>query len=224
MTASDFFRTWSALLRIFPAFIVVGLLLKVATGAWRNRRLRLDPAHWRFAGGAVMALALLLPLSFAAGGDRTGAFSAWRGFIQNSEKLMASPLTDYVGLPVVVSFDPATRSERVEKYWLDSPWDTWKEGRRQIFHERRALCWGLVAAFVVLLGMAVQRQPDWVALVLGIGLIPFCTELTCYYYGILLGLLSSGPDIQLPASGWPQRLSCLGSSPGLCPPATIDSL
>jgi hypothetical protein len=42
-----------------------------------------------------------------------------------------------------------------------------------------------VAGFVLLLAAAVRGQPEWVAVVLGVGLIPIAAELTCYYSAIL---------------------------------------
>jgi hypothetical protein len=43
-----------------------------------------------------------------------------------------------------------------------------------------------VLAFVALLARAVRDQDDWVALAIGVGLIPIATELTSYYYSVLL--------------------------------------
>jgi hypothetical protein len=63
----------------------------------------------------------------------------------------------------------------------------WRNARRVRFAERTALHRALLAAFVVALAFAVRGQPDWVAAVLGIGLIPVAFELTNYYYAILLG-------------------------------------
>lgn len=49
----------------------------------------------------------------------------------------------------------------------------------------------LLALFSALLARAVQREPDWSAACLGVGLIVVAVNLTCYYYGFLLayGLL-----------------------------------
>jgi len=44
----------------------------------------------------------------------------------------------------------------------------------------------LVLAFAIFLGRAVADEDDATALVLGVGLIPFATELTCYYYSFML--------------------------------------
>jgi hypothetical protein len=186
MTAAGVALTWSALLRIFPGFIVLGLVLKALIGMGRSRRFRLEPAHRQFALGAILALAVLVPLSLTVPGENAGRFSAWKGFFDNSDKLLSTPLVNHVGLPVVVAFHPSGRSDRIREYWLDSPWDLWKETRRRVFGERRLVYLALVAGFVLLLGLAVRRAEDWVALLLGVGAIPIFTELTCYYYCILL--------------------------------------
>ncbi len=31
-----------------------------------------------------------------------------------------------------------------------------------------------------------RKKSDWVALALGVGMIPVCSELTCYYYSVFL--------------------------------------
>jgi hypothetical protein len=186
--AAGFALSWSALLRIFPAFIVLGLLLKIAVDSIAAKRAVISSAYWRFAAGAVLALAILLPLSFtirdAAG---AGPLSGWRAFRDNSEKLLSTPLTNHMGLPVVMAFQPAGRSERLLNFWVDAPWDAWKEARRQTFQDRRWLFVAIVCGFLALLARAVRDGESWIALSLGIGTIPFLTELTCYYYGILLG-------------------------------------
>jgi hypothetical protein len=201
MAASGFALAWSALLRVFPALLVAGLLLKAAAAAWRDRSLTLEPAHARFAGGALLAIAIWLPLSFTVGGSGDGVLSTWTAFVENSRKHLATPVLNNVGLPVVVAFDPANRSERVSDYWFDAPWDVWREGRRQALQNRRAIHVALVGAFLVLLALAVRGQPDWVALTLGIGAIPFLLEMSNYYYGILLGLAVLWPHVHLAGIG-----------------------
>ena len=201
MWASGFALTWSALLRIFPGFLAIGLALGIVVEMWRTRSLRPAPGHLRFAGGALLALALIFPLSFLAGGPDHSGLAGWRGFYQNSEKLLSTPLTNHVGLPVVLSFDPSTRAVRLQEYWLDSPWDMWKDARRRVLGERRALYYACVVGFLVLLGAAARSQEEWVVLVLGIGAIPILSELTSYYYSILLGLAFLWPRHQIAGIG-----------------------
>lgn len=153
----------------------------------RWQRPRIAPEHWRFAGGALVAIALLVPLSLTVGGPEHGGLAGWRDFVNNSEKHLSTPLTNHVGLSVVVSFDPANRVTMLKDLWLDSPWDMWKETRRRTFAERWVV-FGLIAgAFGIALAVAVRSLPDWATLALGVGAIPVFTELTSYYYGILLG-------------------------------------
>jgi len=180
--------TYASLLRIFPAFIVAGLVLKVVAGMWNRRRLTLEPAHARFAIGAVATLLVILPLSMVVvSGNLSDGARAWEGFISNSRKHLDTPLTNNIGSIVVVAYDRSSRTEVLSGFNLDTPWDTWGVARRRIMNERRPVQWVLLAAFIVVLGRSVRRQDDWTALVLGIGLIPFATQLTTYYYAILLG-------------------------------------
>jgi hypothetical protein len=192
MTGGGFALTCATLLRIFPGLIIAGLALKAATHVWRTRQLTLTPEHKAFALGCVLALALFLPLSAVVVADRpSDGVEVWREFVTNSRKHLATPLTNNMGLKTVVSFDPAARSAVVGSLWLDTPWDTWTVAHQRIAESRRAVFWSLVIALVALFTLASRNQEDWAALVLGAGLIPIVTELTSYYYAVLLllGLL-----------------------------------
>jgi hypothetical protein len=189
----------ATLLRVFPGFLALGLLLKAGIDSWDSRALRISPALRRFATGAVLAVLLLVPLSLWIVQRPEGGIASWRGFVENSRKHLSTPLTNNVGLPMAITWDSSTRSDVLGGFWLDSPWDSWKEARAQRFAERRWAYWLMVAGFVALLGLAVRRQPEWVALVLGIGLLPYLTSLTCYYYSILLLFAAFWP--RLPAAG-----------------------
>ncbi len=215
MWASGFALTWSALQRVFPVFIMLGLALKIATRVWRSRSLRFAPDHVRFAGGVLVALAVLLPISFTVGGEEHGGAAAWRDFAENSQKHLSTPLTNHIGLPVVVSFDPSSRAREVKQYWLDSPWDVWKEARRRTFARRLAFYGALVVAFGLLLAAAVRSQQDWTALVLGIGTIPISTELTSYYYSILLGFALLWPRYQFVGIGLALTSFACGVTPAM---------
>lgn len=198
MWASGFTLVWSAMLRVFPAFIALGLALKILQQCWQAKRLELTRAQWQFAGGAVIALAVLFPVSLTVGGENHG-LSVWRAFVTNSQKHLATPVTNNIGLPMIVSFDPATSASRIGEYWLESPWDAWQDARHRVFAERRVFYWGLVAAYVVLLAAAVRREEDWVALVLGVGAIPVLSDMASYYFCVLLAFAMLWR--RLPASG-----------------------
>ena len=182
-----FALTYAALLRVFPAFIIAGLVLKAAMRMWRLRTFRVDPSHRAFAMGSIAGAVLLLLLSFVVVGKGVnGGVQAWTAFVANSEKHLATPLTNNMGLKTVLSFSPATRAAVIGNYWLDTPWDLWADNRHRVFQQRQPFFWVLVIAFVVLLARAVEAQEDWVALVLGTTLVPVVTELTCYYYSVFV--------------------------------------
>src|SRR5262249_13797781 len=196
--------TYGALLRIFPGFIVIGLILKVAARMIRARKWVLAPEHWRFAKGCIAAMAILLPLSAAvAGGGHRFGLDAWiglkddlggvveQGFVQNSAKHLHTPLTNNMGLKTIVAYTHDMRAQRTRNYGLSDPFEVWKDARNSAFERRKILFGLMVVGFLVLLAWASEKTDDWVALCLGVGLIPIATELTCYYYsfGLAFGLL-----------------------------------
>lgn len=179
--------TYSTLLRIFPGLIVAGLVLKAGMSMWRQRAVRLTPDQKAFAAGSLVAGVVLIGVSFGfVGHGLRGGLDAWEGFVANSRKHLATPLTNNMGLKTVMSYEPKSRAAVLGAFWIDKPWDTWNAARRRVFEERKYGYWGLIAAFVVLLAVAVEQQEDWVALVLGATLVPVATELTCYYYVIFV--------------------------------------
>lgn len=183
MAAGGFALAAAALLRVFPALIIVGVALKALTTMWRRRTLAPSPAHRRFALGCVAALVLLVPASVLV----TGSGSAWSGFIDNSRKHADTPLTNHMGLKSVVAYDHDTRARLSAPLRLEEdPFLVWKEARRRVFEERVYLFAGLVLGFLILLARAVKNEEDWVAAVLAVGLVPVATELTCYYYSVFL--------------------------------------
>jgi hypothetical protein len=196
MAASGFALVWSAMLRVFPGFIGVALALKVLQQCWQTKRLMLTRDQWKFAGGCVLALAVLFPVSLTVGqpGDRT---AIWTAFVHNSEKHLATPVTNNIGLPTIVAFEPSTRGSQLAEFWVQSPWDAWKDARRRVFTERRPIYWGLVAAFLALLAIAVRRQEDWMVLTLGVAAIPIFTDLASYYFSVLLCLAFLWPRVRM---------------------------
>jgi len=197
MAASGSAIAWSTLLRVFPGFTLVAVAFSGARSAWRAHRI---PAPViRFGLGGLVAGCLLGAASLLGPHPPEGGVASWRGFVANSRKHLATPLTNNVGLRQLVTFDPATRSASVRELWLDSPWDMWKDARLRLFEERFWLYAALVAVYLALLARATAGQPLWTALILGLGAIPFLTNLTCYYYGFLLIFAALWP--RYPAAG-----------------------
>ena len=185
--AGGFALGWATLLRVFPGYIGVALLLNELATWTRARRVAPSAAFVRFVAGGALALAVLLPLSSWALGKPAFDTDHWHTFVSNSRKHLSTPLTNHVGLRPVVAFAPSARATVTRDLWLDAPWDAWKNARQRVFAQRQVLYWALVAAFLALLARAVAGEEHWVALALGLGLIPIAAELTSYYYSVLLG-------------------------------------
>lgn len=174
---------YATLLRIFPGFIAAALVLKIVVASMRARRLVWTSSQRRFLAGAAVAIAVLVPVSTVYGGGT----DCWQGFIANSRKHLETPLTNNMGWQTVVAWRPSTRAQVLHDDRALDPYARWQQAQRDNFHARRLLFLAGLLAYVVLLGAAVERHPDWVALVLGIGLILFAAQLTSYYFIVFLG-------------------------------------
>jgi hypothetical protein len=170
----------AALLRIFPGVILVALGLRAL---WSLRQGgSIAPAHRRIAAGALAALGLIVPLSAL----HAGGVGAWGDFVENSRLHLATPLKNHVGLRTVLAFDAEAVDRRLRDGTASERYDAWSAARTAQFERRRAAYWLAVAAFVGLLAVSLRHRSDWVAAILGVGLIPIAFELTQYYYVILL--------------------------------------
>ncbi len=201
--------TAATLLRVFPGLLVAALVLRAGADLWRRRSLRPAPEHLRFAAGALLMLAVALPMAARV----SGGSGAWLGFYENSRMHLATPLGNFVGWKTALSLDPAQPQHRLRDPSRVDPVEPWYEAQRATFAAREPWFWLGLAAFVALLARAVSRQPrhdDWVAAVLGCGLVVVGAQIGSYYYALLLlyGLLSGRhPGIGallcgLSAAGW----------------------
>ena len=77
--------TWSALMQVCPAIIAIGLILKIVIDSVRAKRLCVTTAHARFAAGALIALAVWLPLSLTLQGPDERRLGVWNDFITNAQ-------------------------------------------------------------------------------------------------------------------------------------------
>ena len=171
----------SSAVRLFPALAAAGPALgslaeSIAERSWRPLRRRAGLAI-----GFALSVVLISAVTAAA-----GQHQAWAAFAANSRKHAATPLSNHVGLPVMIAFEERTRATHIGSLWLDAPWDTWRTARERVFKSRVALYWVLLTAYLVTLAAACRGQEEWTALTLGVGLIPIALNLTSYYYSMLL--------------------------------------
>src|SRR5262249_34732763 len=104
--AGGFALTYSALLRVFPGFIVLGLALQVLATWIAERRIRLGAPVRRFLVGCALGVAMLVPVSIVlAPGHGARAIGE---FVDNSKKHLETPLTNNMGLRPLAASSAAT--------------------------------------------------------------------------------------------------------------------
>lgn len=190
---------YAATLRLFPAVLAVGPLLVLLAAAgpalsqarrqgWKvamRRLLVAEPTRGalRLLAGAALAVALLVGASLTLGGGP----GAYRAFFANSGKHAATPLSNNMGLRMLLTYRPSEVGRRLVLLAPDEPWRLWKEVRSRAWKTVRPLAGLLALGFGVLLARALRRHPEpWVALALGSLAIPFAADLTSYYYAFIL--------------------------------------
>ena len=183
--AAGVILTCASLLRIFPAFFAFGIVLKAAAEIAASRRIRLSREHVRFAGGCLAALAVIVPLSGLVASGGRSVFGPWPAFVSNSQKHVATPSMNNMGLRTVLSWTPEAP---LVLGATDDPVTVWWARHEEAFTGRRPLFVAVVLAAGLLAARGARREENWVAACLGALLIPFVTVLSCYYYGFLLVL------------------------------------
>jgi len=173
----------AASLRIFPAALLLAVALRALWSllAPGHRGLRTD--HRRFAAGAIAGGGAIFILSLIS----VGGFQPWLEFVDNSRTHLATPLKNHVGLQTVLAYDAEHADRMIQGGTAQERYLEWRAAREARGAQRALSYWFVLTSFCVLLAYAVRGQPDWVAAILGIGLIPIAFELTNYYYAILLG-------------------------------------
>ena len=196
---------YAALLRLFPAALLVGPAVVLIEQLWRTRRLpSLRSSALRLSAGAALTVALALPPALATTGD-------WgRGFFENTLKHADTPLTNHMGLPTVLSYRPAATVSSLRQDLDDeSVWPRFMEARRQALHPLRPIL--LVAALLVLVLLwKAARQEPWRLAVLSSILIAVLLQLTCYYYVFLVAwatLIEGRRDPEAASSDRPPALA-----------------
>lgn len=177
----------STLLRLFPGALLLGLGAAALFRLARERRLEAVRTELRVAQGALLAAAVVLPLSLlAAGGFTSVRWSAWSELAANSRKHLATPLTNNVGLGTTLTWRDATSGRTLVFPDAVEPWKGWKETKSAALRETRPLRLALSAFFLAAFTFAFRSRPPWAAAAGGAGLVFVLADLTCYYASVLL--------------------------------------
>jgi hypothetical protein len=173
----------SALLRVFPALLIAGVVAARALAALRARSMAPLRGLAPFAAGVALAVALLVPLATVQSG-----VAAWSGFAANSRKLLDTPLLNHMGLRPAVAFERESSARRMEQAGAAEPFERWKETQRARYAERAWILAALALVWLALFARGVSDLPDWAAAALAAGAIPIATQLTAYYHAALAAL------------------------------------
>jgi hypothetical protein len=193
----------STLLRVFPVCALLGLGLKAVLEVFQERSPRPLLRHRRFAAGALAAGVFFA----SASALQSGRFGIWAEFTDNTRKHMATEAVNFVGLPVFLGYDHEARLEVTTDPLLPDLVSAWRERVATSEHRMRGAHWAATAAFLLLLALAVRRAPDWMAAVLGVGLMPVLLKLSGYYYSgwlvyAALWPVSAGAGFALASFAW----------------------
>lgn len=177
----------STLLRLFPGAILLGLGAAAIFRLARERRLETVRTELRVAQGALLAAAVVLPLSLlAAGGFESIRWSAWSELAANSRKHLATPLTNNVGLATTLTWRDATSGRALVFPEAVEIWKGWKDTKSAALRDARPLRLAFSAAFLAACAWAFRSRPSWAAAAGGSGLVFVLADLTCYYASVLL--------------------------------------
>ncbi|MGB0647678.1 MAG: hypothetical protein ACPGQS_10910, partial [Bradymonadia bacterium] len=177
-----FALTWSMLLRLFPGAFIAGIVGKIIMGGVdflrKRQRHLMTRTHAMYTAGCTAALIGLVLSSLAVVGNT----SAYTEFWDNTMKHKGTKLTNHMGLPTMISWDPAHVGRKTKKSNLDDPWKEWKRHRSENLKNRK---WLHAAALITLFGMLMvigRRRTDWEITALSSLMVVSAVELTCYYF------------------------------------------
>ena len=112
--------------------------------------------------------------------------------MQNSLKHNATPLTNHMGLPTLLSYHPRyiarkTRQaeEKADGSYQD-PFALWKKMRKQLKVDRRWIFISVLLALFAALTVLSRRLPLWAITAMSAVCVASIFELTCYYYSFLI--------------------------------------
>lgn len=166
---------WATLLRIFPGFALVGVLLNLIMA--RVRRKPVDPAGPRI---LLSALAVVLIMGTVSGALRRE--HAWGDFVRNMRKHTAVASGNRMGLASLLAYDAQARAEALRPTVGEDPRTRWERAQSETLHARRWLWLVLGVLGTTAIAACVRDQPAWLSALLGLLLVPLGTPIACYYY------------------------------------------
>lgn len=172
--AAGVLLAFATLLRIFPAFFVVGLAAQGAWELWRTRRV--PRFHGRFGAAFVLAGVVF----FASTAWLEDGLSTWQDFHENSQLYVGTISPNIVGMTAALAFE-----ERPSQVTRDE-FQAIEERRNRIYRVQR---WTLFVAGLAALILVAPGLSPTQAFVMGYLPIFLGLNLACYYSVVLVLLV-----------------------------------
>jgi len=170
----------SALLRVFPVFFFTGIVVVALTHLYKHKRFAAH--HLRVFAGAAATSVVLVTASVGVAG-----VSAYPGFVEHITLHHGTPLTNNMGLGVLLSFTKEGRSEVAQDTSQVDDFAKWVTLHRAALAKRYPYFLALNGLFAVLLVAAARRVKTlWIAMGLGAIFAVSLPTLTCYYYSFFI--------------------------------------
>jgi hypothetical protein len=177
---AGFAFTYSALIRVFPGFVLLGLLLKALIEVISARNLEPLKAYRKLLLGFAIAVLVLIPLSLAV----SGRHSVWHEFIKNSQKHIKTKTTNFMGLPFFLDQSIVADENAYNWIKLEEGEERAEAYRSKVQMARLAVRAAITVLYLLLFSIAVRRENLWVTAVVSIGLVPVLVIISNYYYSI----------------------------------------
>ena len=200
---AGFALAYSSLLRVFPVCAIAGLVVKALAEAAGERSLRPLLRQARFAA-AASATAIAF---FGGSVLMAGRAQIWSEFADNSAKHLSTQTAYLIGMLVPLAYEHDARLETMTDPLLLDRHAAWKARHSTAERDARPLQWFAGGAFLLLVAVAVRGGTDWMAAVLGMGLMPMLLTLSSYYYSAfisfaLLWPVSPGIGLAIVSFAW----------------------
>jgi hypothetical protein len=194
---------WSTSLRIFPVVAFAGAGLIIALDVLKKKRLAAD--YRRFILGSVATGVLLFAASAAVVG--VDSYAAFASHIDNHK---GTPLTNNMGLEMILAHDWDGRMVFTKDDRLDDPMQPWKEAYAARAAQMRPVLWLAAAGVFGWLAWALRRTKLlWIGMCLSLPLLITVLNLTCYYYACFV---VAAALVRLRGALGPAYLALAGSS------------